>query len=365
MFLRVLEYYSGILSLTTNRVGALDEAFRSRVHVSLWYPHLSRDDTITITILHSNLQRLPRIDNTPPLTDGKTAPNLIKVMDSEIEDFVTNEYTKYARANNKKRRPWNGRQIRNAVQIAACLALYQKETESPRDSYPAVLTAQHFKSVADTTAKFEKFLKITRVGDESYLARQRQDRADSWDEVDDYDEEEAADYSYEPFGGHSKAEGPALSHKAAHLADERLSPRAAKTTKGAGPLTTPTAQRGPLQLGAGSSMRKSPAPQSSARSSRPVTLDPYDDDNGRNDDYDYDVVPQGRRPRRLPPEDEDDPMGECGPDEYNGSRRSLSSPFGLGSQDGRDREPQRAPPRRDDRIGGGYGGERRQQRRQE
>jgi len=36
VFLRILEYYSGILFLTTNRVGTIDEAFKSRIHVSLY-----------------------------------------------------------------------------------------------------------------------------------------------------------------------------------------------------------------------------------------------------------------------------------------------------------------------------------------
>jgi hypothetical protein len=36
VFLRVLEYYSGILFLTTNRVGTIDEAFKSRIHISLY-----------------------------------------------------------------------------------------------------------------------------------------------------------------------------------------------------------------------------------------------------------------------------------------------------------------------------------------
>jgi SpoVK/Ycf46/Vps4 family AAA+-type ATPase len=34
-FLRAMEYYQGILFLTTNRVGTFDEAFISRVHVSI------------------------------------------------------------------------------------------------------------------------------------------------------------------------------------------------------------------------------------------------------------------------------------------------------------------------------------------
>lgn len=36
--MRALEFYDGILFLTTNRIGAFDEAFISRVHVQLNYP---------------------------------------------------------------------------------------------------------------------------------------------------------------------------------------------------------------------------------------------------------------------------------------------------------------------------------------
>ena len=38
VFLRVLEYYAGILFLTTNRIGDFDEAFTSRIHMRLFYP---------------------------------------------------------------------------------------------------------------------------------------------------------------------------------------------------------------------------------------------------------------------------------------------------------------------------------------
>jgi SpoVK/Ycf46/Vps4 family AAA+-type ATPase len=40
VFLRSLEYYAGILFLTTNRVGGIDPAFKSRIHMSLFYPRL-------------------------------------------------------------------------------------------------------------------------------------------------------------------------------------------------------------------------------------------------------------------------------------------------------------------------------------
>ncbi|KAF9874035.1 hypothetical protein CkaCkLH20_08407 [Colletotrichum karsti] len=159
VFLKVLEYYSGILFLTTNRVGALDEAFQSRVHLSLSYPNLSLEDTVKI--LEANLSRLPRVEraenNTP--RDG-----YLKVNDKAIIEFVSSEYKRYAERTGKDRGPWNGRQIRNAVQIAAGLALYDKQTEleeKGEDGIPAFLTTDHFRAVAETTSEFEQYLEET------------------------------------------------------------------------------------------------------------------------------------------------------------------------------------------------------------
>jgi len=43
IFLRLLEYYSGILFLTTNRVTTFDPAFQSRIHVALKYDDLGKE----------------------------------------------------------------------------------------------------------------------------------------------------------------------------------------------------------------------------------------------------------------------------------------------------------------------------------
>jgi SpoVK/Ycf46/Vps4 family AAA+-type ATPase len=42
IFLRMLEYYSGIFFLTTNRIKDIDDAFHSRIHVTVNYPDLSQ-----------------------------------------------------------------------------------------------------------------------------------------------------------------------------------------------------------------------------------------------------------------------------------------------------------------------------------
>jgi ATPase family protein associated with various cellular activities (AAA) len=41
MFLRTLEYYQGLLFLTTNRVENIDDAISSRIHVMIKYKELS------------------------------------------------------------------------------------------------------------------------------------------------------------------------------------------------------------------------------------------------------------------------------------------------------------------------------------
>jgi hypothetical protein len=48
IFLRTLEYYEGILFMTTNRVDNIDAAFQSRIHVSLEYPDLTAESRARI-----------------------------------------------------------------------------------------------------------------------------------------------------------------------------------------------------------------------------------------------------------------------------------------------------------------------------
>jgi SpoVK/Ycf46/Vps4 family AAA+-type ATPase len=43
VFLRMLEYYQGVLFLTTNRISAFDPTFESRIHLTIDYPKLDRE----------------------------------------------------------------------------------------------------------------------------------------------------------------------------------------------------------------------------------------------------------------------------------------------------------------------------------
>lgn len=56
MFLRALDYFQGILFLTTNRVGSFDEAFMSRIHIQIGYDPL--DDDSRKQIWMNNFKKL-------------------------------------------------------------------------------------------------------------------------------------------------------------------------------------------------------------------------------------------------------------------------------------------------------------------
>lgn len=97
VFLRVLEYYQGILILTTNRVGTFDEAFKSRIQLAMHYPVLGEAERWTIWA---------------------------KIIDSLNGDVDRQELK---RSRDKLARcPLNGRQIRNTIKTAKQLALYEK-----------------------------------------------------------------------------------------------------------------------------------------------------------------------------------------------------------------------------------------------
>ena len=100
VFLRVLEYYSGILFLTTNRVGAFDQAFRSRIHMSLFYPKIEED--ATIKIWEMNIDRAREIWGDNLSIDEPDRKGILKFASKHYRELVKSETT------------WNGRQIRNA-----------------------------------------------------------------------------------------------------------------------------------------------------------------------------------------------------------------------------------------------------------
>ncbi|KAF5549496.1 aaa family atpase [Fusarium mexicanum] len=171
VFLRILEYYKGILFLTTNRVGRMDEAFRSRVHVSLYYPPLNEKSTLDIFKI--NIQRT-----------GKRMGEKMKVDDADIKEFALDHYRE-----NDQRVRWNGRQIRNAFHIAVALAqndAINKANRTGKKYRAPTLRAKHFDTVEKASSEFDNYLKSVLGMGQADRAKQEGRRRDDWSQEESY-----------------------------------------------------------------------------------------------------------------------------------------------------------------------------------
>ncbi|KAG8169560.1 hypothetical protein KVR01_000305 [Diaporthe batatas] len=215
VFLRVLEYYAGILFLTTNRVGVIDEAFRSRVHISLYYPPLGYQETRAVFKL--NLKLIEDRFN----IDKRN----IDIERDEIIDFALD----YFRIHEKAR--WNGRQIRNACQTALALAEFKAQGEDHERWDPNAdvrLSVENFKTVSKAYLEFTKYLDHLYGMNNEWRAKERGLR----EPHADFMRSAASTGTFEPYGNaqsyniapsipaqavHSQAYQPAPVTRTAHL----------------------------------------------------------------------------------------------------------------------------------------------------
>lgn len=121
VFLRLLEYFEGILILTTNRVGAFDPAFKSRIHLAIKYSPLTqqfrRDLWLTFIFKASN----------------GIWPNWLD--QSHLDKLSTPEL--------------NGRQIKNIVRTAQALSLSDGNLVQPEYIHMALTAMVMFESDFD------------------------------------------------------------------------------------------------------------------------------------------------------------------------------------------------------------------------
>jgi len=102
VFLRLLEYYSGLMILTTNRMKSIDTAFESRVDITLSYENLTEADR------------------------AKVWRNFLSTLDPNVVDVGEADVTELAKWN------FNGRQIKSAIKTATILAAKKRERLNAR-----------------------------------------------------------------------------------------------------------------------------------------------------------------------------------------------------------------------------------------
>ncbi|KAI2685367.1 hypothetical protein LCP963914a_4694 [Penicillium roqueforti] len=123
IFLRLLEYFQGILFLTTNRVETFDDAFQSRIHVALRYGDLTVKAKRSIWKMF--IERVRAIEGV------------------HIASFSEEDYDMLSR------HTLNGRQIKNSVRTAQALAVNEQ----------APLSMDHIKSVLEVAETFDQDLR--------------------------------------------------------------------------------------------------------------------------------------------------------------------------------------------------------------
>ena len=123
VFLRKLEYYRGVLVLTTNLVDCMDDAFESRISYSIQFSELSSEDRRQIWI---------------GFIENLSGPDRHKqALLAEVDKWSEAEI--------------NGRQIRNIFTMAEKLAM--------SDGRSGQLTTDHIDQILDVTIEFTEYNK--------------------------------------------------------------------------------------------------------------------------------------------------------------------------------------------------------------
>ncbi len=130
VLLRVLEYYEGIIILTTNRITSLDVAVQSRIHLAIQYSDLKpkQKEKIFQYFLDEVI--------------GEEHISGRDEIDREIKKMV-------------KKSRINGRQIRNVLMSALLLS----QSQSPSKGRKSKLTFTHIEEVMNATEDFLDCLK--------------------------------------------------------------------------------------------------------------------------------------------------------------------------------------------------------------
>ncbi|KAA8632822.1 hypothetical protein SMACR_02851 [Sordaria macrospora] len=201
VFLRALEYFRGVLFLTTNRVAAFDDAFTSRIHVALYYPELGEEERRRIW--GYQFERLEResAPSSSASADGGEGSRKRFYIPQSTKEYAFHHPSVLALK-------WNGREIRNALQTAVALAETEAAESHPGGSVSGTTTTialmdKHLKAVVGMSSGFKTFMegvKKKRKGKAAALLRT------GVVDADDNDDENDGEYADEEEDEHEDGE---------------------------------------------------------------------------------------------------------------------------------------------------------------
>lgn len=150
IFLRQLEYFQGILFLTTNRVETFDDAFQSRIHIALRYDPLdlkAKKAIFRMFVEKARSQQQQQQEKKRKARKERKEGNGGAAADGgdggQVSFFTEEDYNTLARHD------LNGRQIKNTVIRAQALAVNKGE----------VLCMAHVGQILDVQVNFDRDLK--------------------------------------------------------------------------------------------------------------------------------------------------------------------------------------------------------------
>jgi len=173
IFLRVLEYYEGIMFLTTNRVNIFDAAFQSRIHISLDYTELTIDSRKAVWKNFLNQHNVVQ-SGIRAKGPAKASASSVKVSDTgndrlAVDGIIDEDNEKDVLALHEKATQahaitdsqisqlalmqMNGRQIKNILKMATLLAARRNEALK-KDHITMVLdVTQHLHNASRETER--------------------------------------------------------------------------------------------------------------------------------------------------------------------------------------------------------------------
>jgi len=173
VFLRVLEYYEGIMFLTTNRVETFDPAFQSRIHISIDYPELSSDSR---RLVWANFLKQHDVAQT---TARKKGPLKTAIDSADVDDGDEKAKQKAAKDKERKEKEakilhekrtlphcisdrdlnslslmqMNGRQIKNILKTAQLLASKREQGLNKEHVTTVLSVTQHLHNATRETER--------------------------------------------------------------------------------------------------------------------------------------------------------------------------------------------------------------------
>jgi hypothetical protein len=140
VFLRQLEYYKGVLILTTNRISTMDVAFQSRIQVAVKF---------------EDLKRTGRSHVWKELLESRRANMDADALD-EIKQAVDADGADMKDTNALARHSLNGRQIRNVLNVAEGYAFNQF-------GKPGMMQLSHVRKATEAALEFQKLFDEARL----------------------------------------------------------------------------------------------------------------------------------------------------------------------------------------------------------